>query len=435
MDAIEIKTYDRITGTVRPPGSKSITNRSLICAALAGGDTTLTGVLDSVDTRVMVKALQTLGISIAEEWNTSRLTVHGCAGAIPNSNVELYLENSGTSIRFLTALCSLGKGRFVLDGNSRMRERPIQDLLDALTEMGASCVSMEGNACPPVELRCPETGNGLRGGEIPIRGNLSSQYLSAIMMVAPYAQSDVHLRIQGELVSKPYVTMTAEVMASFGGHSDHVADDHLIVPAGQSYSGRSYDIEPDASAASYFWGAAAITGGDVTVEGLSRNALQGDVRFCECLEAMGCKVEYLKDSIRVSGRAAKAIEVDMGDISDTVQTLAAVALFADGKTTVRGVAHNRHKETDRISDLACELRKLGAEVEEFEDGLSIQPRALTGAKIETYDDHRMAMSLSLVGLKVPGVIILDPGCTSKTYPHFFEDMETLATQGKVEQVR
>ena len=303
-----------------------------------------------------------------------------------------------------------------------MRERPIQDLLDGLRQLGADVRSELDNGCPPVIVQA----DGLPGGSTTVRGNVSSQFLSGLLMAAPYAQHDVCLLVDGELVSQPYVRMTLAVMSAFGIRVDDSRLDRFSIAAGQRYTGRDYAIEPDASAASYFWAAAAITGGRVTVEGLTRDALQGDVAFCECLAKMGCQVEYGgRAASRVTGGRLHGITVDMNAISDTVLTLAAVALFADSPTTITGVAHIRHKESDRIGDLARELRKLGAAVEELPDGLQIVPATLRGAEIETYNDHRMAMSLALVGLRTPGVVILNPRCTEKTYPRFFEDLRSL----------
>jgi len=260
---------------------------------------------------------------------------------------------------------------------------------------------------------------------VTVRGDVSSQFLSGLLLAAPYADHDLELQIDGPLVSRPYVTMTCGVMEAFGGQVQQLDESRFRVSSQHRYLGRAYSIEPDASAATYFWAAAAITGGDIKVEGLTAGALQGDVRFCEVLERMGCRVVYGTDGIRVQGGPLQGIDCDMADTSDTVQTLAAVALFADGPTRVRGVGHIRHKETDRIGNLAIELRKLGARVDEWEDGLTIHPGPLRGARIETYDDHRMAMSLALVGLRVPGVVMSDPECTAKTYPRYFEDLEQL----------
>ncbi len=419
-DAIKIKTTGPVVGSIRPPGSKSITNRALVCAALADGTSVLQGALDSDDTRVMIAGLEQLGIAVQTENAKTTLKVTGCGGKISAEDADLSIGNSGTTMRFLTAMSTLGQGRFRLDGVPRMRERPIGDLLDALIPLGTDVATEFENGCPPVIVNA----TGLAGGMTTIRGDISSQYLSGLMMAAPYAQQPVHIVLDGPLVSKPYVAMTRSVMKSFGVSLEQTEKD-LKIPAPQKYKAQHYAIEPDASAASYFWATAAITGGDVTVEGLQQSALQGDVRFCECLAQMGCDVEYNESSIRVRGGSLTGIDVDMNAISDTVQTLTAVALFAKGTTRIRGVEHNRHKETDRIGDLATELRKFGAKVTEFEDGLEIQPAPLQGATIDTYDDHRMAMSLALVGLQVDDVVIRDPGCTHKTYPGFFDDLQEL----------
>lgn len=420
MPAAKFSPADRCSGTIRPPGSKSITNRAVICAALASGTSTLRGILESEDTEVMIEAWQQLGLKC--HWNKvdQTLTIEGCDGSIEATGPQrLFIANSGTSIRFLTAaLASLPCGDFVLDGVPRMRERPIGHLLDTLNQLGANCHSQNevDPTCPPVQIAA----RGLEGGACRVAGTISSQYLSGVLMATPYARSAVRIAVDGELVSIPYVEMTEKVMKSFGVA---VESDGTVfrVASPTTYQACDYEIEPDASAASYYFAAAAITGGQVTVLGLDRNALQGDVGFCDVLEKMGCKVTYREGAIDLVGGPLQGIDVDMNAISDTVQTLAAVALFADGPTRVRGVAHNRHKETDRIGDLAVELRRLGAQVREFEDGLEISPAALTGTTIQTYNDHRMAMSLALVGLNVPDVWIDNPRCTDKTYPTFFEE--------------
>ncbi len=431
VDAIAIQPSGPIHGSIRPPGSKSITNRALVCAALAEGQSILTGALDSEDTQVMIDALRRLGIEVNHAPATRTLRVSGCGGRIPSPGAELYVANSGTSMRFLTALATLGHGKFRIDGIARMRERPIQDLLDALRQLGVEAAGQSPGGRPPVMIHAA----GLPGGRATIAGAISSQFLSGLLMAAPYARRPVELMVSGELVSKPYVEMTLAVMRAFGVAAESRGLRQFVVPAGTAYLGREYPIEPDASAASYFFAAAAVTGGRVTIEGLGRDSLQGDVGFCGCLERMGCEVLYKDSSITVSRNLLeplRGIEVDMNAISDTVQTLGVVALFAEGPTTISGVAHIRHKETDRIAALAAELRKLGAQVEEREDGLHIIPGRLHGAEIETYNDHRMAMSLAIAGLVVPGVVIRDPGCTAKTYPRFFEDLRTLAARGEDE---
>jgi 3-phosphoshikimate 1-carboxyvinyltransferase len=420
---IEIFPTGPVRGSIRPPGSKSITNRALVCAALAEGESLLTGVLNSDDTRVMMYALGQLGIHVEHDREKATAGVIGCGGRLPVKEATLYVANSGTTIRFLTAMLSLGQGIYQLDGSPRMRERPIGDLLDALQRLGVKATSRLLNDRPPVVVRAA----GLRGGRTVVAGDISSQFLSGLLMAAPYADDDVELIVEGELVSRPYVDMTLRLMGTFGVLVPIAEEQWRFTVRGrQHYRGTVCEIEPDASAASYFFAAAAITRGEVTVEGLSRDSAQGDVAFCDWLAHMGCEVRYEANRITVVGRPLWGINVDMNAISDTVQTLAAVALFAEGPTTIHGVAHIRHKETDRIHALAVELRKLGAEVEERADGLKITPGPLGGAEIDTYDDHRMAMSLALVGLAVPGVVIRDPGCTAKTYPHFFRDLAGLA---------
>ncbi len=416
-DEIAITPVGRCDAVMRPPGSKSITNRALICAALAEGESTLTGVLTSEDTEVMVTSLAALGIQVAPGEGDATLRVRGSAGQIQVAKpTPLFIANSGTSIRFLTAMVATGYGVFRLDGTPRMRERPIGDLLAGLRQLGATVDCENAEGFPPVVV----TAHGLPGGQARIRGDVSSQFLSGLLMAAPNAQSPVQLQIEGELVSRPYVDMTLKVMKSFGVTAQREGARYEVRPT--RYQSTVYAIEPDASAASYFFGAAAITGGRMKVLGLSRQSLQGDVAFVDVLAQMGCQVVYAKDGIEVTGGELRAVDVDMNAISDTVQTLAAVALFAKGTTRVRGVPHMRHKETDRLAALAIELRKLGAEVEELSEGLNITPRELRPAAIDTYLDHRMAMSMALVGLQCPGVVIRDPGCVGKTYPHFFADL-------------
>jgi 3-phosphoshikimate 1-carboxyvinyltransferase len=414
-----------VEGAIRPPGSKSLTNRALVIAALADGPCGLTGVLDSDDTRVMIAALRELGWEIRQDLEARRVEICGRSRSTADAGddiASLWLENSGTSIRFLTALCCLedGSSPIRLDGNARMRERPIQPLVDALSRWGADIQCELGTGCPPVLVRP----RGLPAARVVVSGDLSSQYLSALLMAAPCAGGDVELQVEGTLVSRPYVDMTLAIMRSFGSEiSEATPNSFKISPGG--YRAREYEIEPDASAASYFLAAAAVTGGRVTVKGLHRNSLQGDVGFADVLERMGCRVEWGPNSITVRGGELRGIDVDMNGISDTAQTLAATAPFAQGPTRIRGVAHMRHKETDRVSALVTELGKLGLKVEEHEDGLTIHPGPMRPASIATYDDHRMAMSFAVLGLKQPGVTIEDPGCTSKTYPNFFEDLDQL----------
>jgi len=415
-----------ICGSIRVPGSKSITNRALICAAMASGRSTLHGVLESEDTIVMVDAWRQLGLRIDWDRIACEITIDGCSGQPPQPEGTLFIANSGTSIRFLTAALAATRGKYTLDGVERMRQRPIGDLIRGLKTWGAKIESRnpQNGECPPVFLAA----DGLEGGHAVVRGDVSSQFLSGMLMAAPYCRNDVEIQVEGELVSKPYVDMTLELMKSFGVCSNVSSDGKFQIAAPQTYRGTEYSIEPDASAASYFLAAAAITGGRVRVEGIGLNALQGDIHFAEVLEKMGCQLTSGPDWVEISGRASHGIDINMADISDTVQTLAAVALFAQGPTRVRGVAHNRHKETDRIGDLVKEIRRLGATAHEHDDGLTIVPGTLHPCEIQTYRDHRMAMSFALVAMQVPGSVVLDPRCTEKTYPLFFEDLGKMIGQ-------
>lgn len=415
------------TGAVRVPGSKSITNRALILAALAASpgeaepaQSNLESALRSEDTEIMVRCLQALGIKVQPDWGRSRIEIGGCGGRFPTASAELFVGNSGTTMRFLTAVLSLGHGRYLLDGSHRMRQRPIGDLLDALQQLGVRAKSLGHDGCPPVMMEA----NGLHGGHVHIRGAVSSQFLSGLLLAAPLADADILLEVQGELVSQPYIAMTCRMMEQFGARLS-ASDQCFRVPGRQTYRPQNYRIEPDASAASYFFAAAAITGGRVTVADLERGSLQGDIRFVDVLAEMGAEVETDRDGVTVTGRPSRGVDVDMNDISDCVPTLAAVACFAEGRTTIRNVAHVRHKESDRLHALAVELRRVGAAISETEDGLSIEPRPLHGGEIETYDDHRMAMAMALIGLRVPGIRIRNPGCAAKTYPAFFADLERL----------
>jgi 3-phosphoshikimate 1-carboxyvinyltransferase len=411
-------------GTVAAPGSKSITNRALVLAALsqpAGNPCELRGVLRSEDTEVMVEALCDLGFTIRADWPNNVLRVWSEERAprtIPADRADLFVGNSGTTMRFLTALVSLGRGRYRLDGVSRMRERPIEDLLAALRQLGVKAWSERNNGCPPVLIDA----NGLAGGEVRIKADISSQFLSGLLMAAPLAQGDVIIEVDGAMVSEPYVAMTVAMMRRWGFRVE-TEGNRFRIPGGQTAGLREYDVEPDASAASYFFGAAAITQGEATVPGLHPESLQGDVRFVDLLEDMNCEVQRSRTGISVKGRPLRGIDVDMSALSDCVMTLSAVACFASGPTTIRNVAHIRHKETDRLHALATELRRIGAGVEEFADGLKITPAPLHGGVVETYNDHRMAMSLALVGLRSAGIIIKHPQCVAKTYPIFFQDLQ------------
>jgi 3-phosphoshikimate 1-carboxyvinyltransferase len=428
-DKLEVRPLDRpLAAEVRVPGSKSMTNRALVLAALCSRTTSchLVNVLRSEDTEVMVESLRRLGFALDVDWESYTIHVrrHESPRLVPAESANLFVANSGTTMRFLAAAVAAGNGRYGLDGVQRMRERPIEDLLTALRQLGCDAWSESDNGCPPVGIRA----TGLSGGIVSVRSDVSSQFLSGLLMAAPFAQADLDIRIDGRLVSEPYVEMTVAMMRHWGFQVSHASQEAYRCRAPQQGGRDEYHIEADASAASYFLGAGAISPGYVAVLGGRRESLQGDAQFVDVLQRMGCEVRYSLDSPVVrGGRSLRGIDVDMNAISDTVMTLAVVACFADGPTTIRNVAHIRHKETDRLAALATELRRLGADVDEFADGLTITPRPLRGAEVETYDDHRMAMSLALIGLRVPGVVIKNPGCVAKTYPGFWEDLEKLRT--------
>ena len=429
---IEIIPLSRPAKGICPvPGSKSIGNRALILAALGTdlGPCALSGLLDSEDTRVMVDSLNRLGFVVEVDWPGCKATLSRPPGSdpsrpIPANKAELFVQNSGTTMRFVTAMCALGRGEYSLDGNTRMRERPIADLLGALRELGVSAWGKMPGDFPPLTIHS----KGLNGGKVTMLANTSSQFLSGLLLAGPRALAPLEIVVEGVLVSEPYVKMTVQMLKAWG-YSITKEGNSWIIPAPQKAQLADYAIEPDASAASYFWAAAAMTEGDITVPGLGMDSLQGDVMFLRALEQMGAQVSYSQTGVSVRGGSLVGIDIDMNAISDTVMTLGVVACFARGPTNIRNVGHIRHKETDRICALANELRRIGASVATTDDSLVITPpgpgQSLHGANIQTYDDHRMAMSLSLAGLKIPGIVIEDPGCVRKTYPGFFEDLEKL----------
>ncbi|MEA3366848.1 MAG: 3-phosphoshikimate 1-carboxyvinyltransferase [Planctomycetota bacterium] len=416
-----------VCGRLRPPGSRSVTNRALVVAALAQGESVLEGVGLSEDTRVCAEALRTLGIAVAVDEACCRMTVSGCGGTVPPGPKELNTGESGTATRFVTALVAAGQGRYRIDGAPRMRERPIQDLLDGLAVLGVRARSEAGTGCPPVLV---ET-SGLKGGTVSVSGAVSSQYLSALLMAAAAADGPVAIQVTGELVSKPFVDMTLAVMSAFGVDAERETYARFRIPAPAAYRARTYAVEPDAASASYFLAAAAATGGQVTVEGLTRASVQGAARFADLLRAMGCEVTWTDAGVTVAGPARlSGLRIDMNAMPDMVLTLAPLALLARGRTVIENVANLRVKESDRLSALAKELGRLGATVEEHPDGLSITPpKAVRPAEVATYHDHRIAMGMAVVGLAVPGVRIAGAECVGKTYPGFFEDLARLAGGG------
>jgi 3-phosphoshikimate 1-carboxyvinyltransferase len=420
-----------LNATIHVPGSKSLTNRALLIAALSNGTTRLTNALFSDDSCYFAKALQTLGFDVQLDEASHAMTVTGLGGKIPARKAELFIGNAGTAARFLSAFLTLGNGEYILDGEPRMRERPIGDLVDSLAQLGATIQPIQPSAfnlqpsiiCPPVEIHA----RGLPGGKTKIAGNISSQFLSALLMVAPYARSPVEIEVTTELNSKPYVDMTIAIMQDFGVHVERQGYERFIIRHSLFHSLSSYSIESDASAASYFFAAPAICGGTVRVENISRKSKQGDIGFLDVLQQIGCKVKEGDNFIEVTGAGSlHGVDVDMRDISDTAQTLAAIAPFASSPTRIRGIAFIRAKETDRVHAVCTELRRLGVRVEEHDDGMTIHPaEKMRPAVVRTYNDHRMAMAFSLIGLRAEGVTIENPACVSKTFPTFFEVLEIL----------
>ncbi len=423
-DSLILAPIKRISGRVDLPGSKSLSNRVLLLSMLAEGTTRIQNLLDSDDVRYMIGALEKLGITLQETREKNEISVEGCSGGIPNSDLELMLGNAGTAMRPLTAALTLGQGRYVLDGVPRMRERPIVDLVEGLQQLGAKVRLLNGPPGPPVEILA----QGLPGGTARIKGSVSSQFLSAILMAAPGAQKDITLEIDDTLVSVPYVEMTLALMERFGVHVENRDFQEFHIPGKQTYhSPGDFFVEGDASSASYFLAGAAITGGTVTVHGCGTESLQGDSKFAEVLEQMGAETQWQPHSVTVRGNTLKGVDLDMNRMPDAAMTLAVAALFAEGTTKIRNVYNWRLKETERMKAVTTELRKLGAEVEEGDDYLIIDPPdQIQSTEIETYDDHRMAMAFSLAACGAESVTILDPGCVSKTFPDYFEVLKSVS---------
>ncbi|MFD1806098.1 3-phosphoshikimate 1-carboxyvinyltransferase [Pasteurella oralis] len=430
--SITLNPISLIEGEVNLPGSKSLSNRALLLAALAHGKTTLTNLLDSDDVRHMLNALKQLGVSYQLSEDKSVCEVEGLGGALQWQNgLALFLGNAGTAMRPLAAALCLshpeteGKNEIVLTGEPRMKERPIQHLVDALRQAGADIQYLEQEGYPPIAIR----NTGLKGGIIKIDGSVSSQFLTALLMASPLATADTEIEIIGELVSKPYIDMTLNMMQTFGVNVENQHYQRFFVKGNQQYrSPTTFLVEGDASSASYFLAAAAIKG-KVKVTGVGQNSIQGDRLFADVLAKMGAKITWGEDFIQVEKGELKGIDMDMNHIPDAAMTIATTALFAEGETVIRNIHNWRVKETDRLTAMATELRKIGAEVEEGEDFIRIQPLELTKfqhAQIETYNDHRMAMCFALVALSNTAVTILDPSCTAKTFPTFFVEFLKLA---------
>ena len=424
MDSLTLQPIAGVEGSVNLPGSKSLSNRALLLAALAEGETLITNLLDSDDIRHMLDALKALQVDFELSDDKTQCRVTGNGGPISAARPQtLYLGNAGTAMRPLCAALCLGQGEFTLTGEPRMSERPIDSLVEALQAMGADISYHDYPGFPPVTIR----GTGLRGGQVAIDGSISSQFLTAFLMAAPLADDDIEITITGELVSKPYIEITLDLMKKFGVEVRHDNLKTFYITGGQQYrSPGELLVEGDASSASYFLAAAAIKGGPVTVTGVGSASVQGDVRFADVLEAMGASVEWQPNAITVTGGKLKAVDMDMNHIPDAAMTIATAALFAEGTTVIRNIYNWRVKETDRLEAMATELRKVGAIVDEGQDYIAVTPpEQLQHAAIDTYNDHRIAMCFSLVALSDTPVTINDPGCTSKTFPDYFDRLATL----------
>ena len=417
----QIKPIKEINAVISVPGSKSYTQRALITSALASGRSVIKDALISEDTEHLINALCSLGANVAQEGNG--LVVEGTGGKLVTPSSALYLGNNGTGLRFLTGTVSLGHGTFMLDGNKRMRQRPIQPLVDALNQMGVEASCIQGNGCPPVEVRA----RGLPGGKTRLTTALSSQYLSSLLLASPCAERDTEIEISSQLPSWPYIELTLDVMAHFGVEV-LVSEGRLFyIKAFQAYQPREYVIEGDLSSATYFMAAAAIVGQTIKISNINPGSLQGDVRFLELLETMGCKVSRSGGGVEVTGPLSnhEDLSFDLNDVPDLVPALAVVSAFREGKTILKNILHLRAKESDRVAALTHELKKIGARAEEKADGMVVQGIASHGAEIDCYSDHRIAMSFAIAGLAIEGISIKDPDCVRKSFPDFWEKLESL----------
>lgn len=428
LQSLKLEPISKVDGVINLPGSKSLSNRALLLAALSHGVTEIRNLLDSDDIRHMLNALSALGVDFSLSEDKTVCIIRGNGGAFNSEMpVELFLGNAGTAMRPLCAALCLGNGEYTLTGEPRMEERPIDALLVALREAGCKVECLKNEGYPPVKI----TAAGMRGGKINIDGSISSQFLTALLMAAPLASEDSEIRITGELVSKPYILITLDIMMKFGVEVEH--DDFKVfrIKGRQNYQAPEvFMVEGDASSASYFMAAAAIQGGEVKVTGIGKSSVQGDVQFANVLEDMGAKVEWGDDYISVKAGKLKGVDQDMNHIPDAAMTIATTALFAEGRTVIRNIYNWRVKETDRLFAMATELRKLGVDVVEGDDYIEIMPIAIDElklAEIDTYDDHRIAMCFSLVALSNTPVIINDPGCTAKTFPDYFEKFASICS--------
>lgn len=423
MQQLTLSPVTKVNGTINIPGSKSISNRALLLAVLSKGTTELNNLLDSDDIRYMLTALEQLGVNLTIDHANHTCKVEGLAGPISSAQAQtLFLGNAGTAMRPLCAALTLGAGEFELTGEPRMEERPIADLVDALAQLGADIEYLKTPGYPPLKINA----TGLTGGEVKIAGDLSSQFLTALLMVAPLAQATVTINLTSELVSKPYIDITIKMMQQFGVKVINHNYQTFVIESGQHYlSPGKFLVEGDASSASYFLAAGAIKGGEVKVTGVGKLSIQGDIQFADVLEQMGAEIEWGDDFIIARGSKLTGVNLDMNHIPDAAMTIATTALFAQGTTTITNIYNWRLKETDRLAAMATELRKVGAVVEEGKDYIKITPASINHSDIDTYNDHRMAMCFSLIALADCGVTINDPQCTSKTFPGYFDAFEML----------
>jgi 3-phosphoshikimate 1-carboxyvinyltransferase len=416
---IEVKPHNIQQSEVQVPGSKSYTHRMLIAGALSDGVCVIKNALVSEDTRFTMAALKQMGIRI--EVRKDDLLVHGQGGRLASCEAPIYLGNSGTSMRLLTAVAALGKRSYTLTGTARMHKRPIKDLLDALQQMRVKARSLNDNGCPPVEV----SGATINADTVDINCQKSSQYLSALLLIAPYTQNGLEIRVTQGPVSRPYVDITIDVMQAFEVSVKREGYQKFTIPGAQVYRAGEVLVEGDCSQAGYFLGAAAISGGELTVKGIRSDSSQGDVRFADLLQAMGCRVFKEHDGIRICGGPLCAIEADLSDMPDQVPTLAVVAAFANGTTVIKNVTHLKSKESDRLTAVVTELNKMGIQAACSANALVVKGGKPTGSIIETYNDHRIAMSFAMAGLNVPGICIRNEGCVEKSFPDFWEVFEGL----------
>ncbi len=417
----EIKPGPIGRSRVTVPGSKSYTHRTLIAAALSDGPCTVRNPLRSQDTLLTLAALAKMGAPAVDRETT--IDIQGLKGRLKPYPDPIHLANSGTSMRLLTGVAALGQGTYHLTGSPRMYHRPIGHLLEALNQLGVAARAVEGNHCPPVTI----PGGQVTGKNVAINCSVSSQFLSSLLLMAPCTPKGLSISVSHGPVSRPYVDMTVDIMQRFGLKVGREGYTRFEVPGRQTYRSGDYTVAPDASQAGYFWGAAAITGGSVTVEGVTRDSGQGDVGLSRVFERMGCRVDDATDGITVTGGDLRAVTVDMADMPDMVPTLAVVAAFAKGTTIIENVAHLKAKESDRLASTCAELNKMGIDAVAEHDRLLVTGGTAHGATIATYDDHRIAMSFAMAGLVVPGVKIMDPGCVEKSFPNFWQVWDTLAS--------